>query len=292
MWGDAFLEIATPGEARAYVRRWHAGGAECIKVYSSLPWSLKRIVADEAHRVGLPLAGHGLSIGEIVRSITLGFLTLEHTAGPIYDDVIRLMALSETCWDPTLTVGEKSAIHVQEDPGRFADAKIRTFVPAAALAATLRGPGMLSGRSLEALHAGWRAKLERIRAAYQGGVGLLDGTDALMSGIFFGPSLHWELEYLAEAGLPAIEVLRLATVGAAGAVGASADPGSLEVGKPADLVLLDADPLSDMRNTQKIWRVIKDGRVSDPERLRTRAPDARPVPPASEVSEFHQKEMR
>lgn len=88
------------------------------------------------------------------------------------------------------------------------------------------------------------------------------------------------------------EVLRLATVGAAGAVRASADPGSLEVGKPADLVLLDADPLSDMRNTQKTWRVIKDGRVFDPERLRTRAPDARPVPPASEVSEFHQKEMR
>lgn len=272
MWGDAFLEIATPEEARAYVRRWHALGAECIKVYPSLPWSLQRIVAEEAHRVELPPVGHGLSIDEIVRGITLGFVSLEHTAGPIYDDVIRLMALSGTHWDPTLTVGEKSAIHIQEDPGRFADAKIRTFVPAEALAATLRGPGMFSGRSLEALHAGWKSKLERIRAAHRGGVRLLDGTDALMTGIFFGPSLHWELEYLAEAGLPAAEVLRLATLGAAEAVGAAADLGSLEIGKLADLVLLDADPLADMRNTQRIWRVIKEGRVFDPEKLRPQAP--------------------
>ena len=63
-------------------------------------------------------------------------------------------------------------------------------------------------------------------------------------------------------------VLRIATEQAAEAVGAEDDVGTLEVGKLADIVLLDANPLDDIKNTQTIWRVIKGGWVFDPEALR------------------------
>ena len=83
-----------------------------------------------------------------------------------------------------------------------------------------------------------------------------------------GVGLHWELEFFGEAGIPPIDILRFATQASAETVGAGDELGTLEVGKLADIVLLDANPLEDIRNTQTIWRVIKGGFVFDPEALR------------------------
>ncbi len=71
-----------------------------------------------------------------------------------------------------------------------------------------------------------------------------------------------------------MEVLRIATQQAAEALGAEDDLGTLEVGKLADIVLLDANPLDDIRNTQSIWRTIKGGWVFDPDELRPPAASA------------------
>jgi hypothetical protein len=111
------------------------------------------------------------------------------------------------------------------------------------------------------------AKLSVIGAAYRRGVRLYVGTDAPY-GPVPGASLHRELRSFAHAGIPPLEVLRFATQKAAEAVGAGDDLGALEVGKLADIVLLDANPLEDITNTQTIWRVIKGGWVFDPEELR------------------------
>ncbi len=67
---------------------------------------------------------------------------------------------------------------------------------------------------------------------------------------------------------PPLDVLRFATQASAETVGVGDDLGTLEVGKLADIVLLDANPLEDIKNTQTIWRVIKGGFVFDPEELR------------------------
>ncbi len=76
------------------------------------------------------------------------------------------------------------------------------------------------------------------------------------------------MEHFVQAGLPPLEVLRIATQEAAAAVGAEDDLGTLEPGKLADIVLLEANPLEDIKNTQSIWRVIKGGWLFDPEKLR------------------------
>ena len=98
------------------------------------------------------------------------------------------------------------------------------------------------GGGFPGMAASWPGRLAESLAAHAAGVKLHAGTDALMTGTFFGASLHWELEHLAEAGLKPIEVLRLATEEAAAAVGADDYLGTLAPGKLADIVLLDADP--------------------------------------------------
>lgn len=111
-------------------------------------------------------------------------------------------------------------------------------------------------------------QLALVGAAHRRGVGLLAGTDSPNPECFFGSSLHWELEFFVRAGLAPIEVLRIATEKAAEAVGARSSLGTIEAGKLGDIVLLDEDPLEEIRNTQSIWRTIRGGAVFDPEELR------------------------
>ena len=266
LWGDAFMEITTKEEAREYVRTWKSLGADFIKLYASLPWYLKSAAAEEAHRIGMPTVGHGLSIEEVTRSIILGFSTLEHD-GPTNDDRLKLQAASGVKWDPTRTVsfgygGEREKM---QNPGTL-DAKFRTFIPEDAIKASSRGGG--SRPVSDADHAAWKSSLTPLLKANQMGVKLLDGTDALMTSIFFGPSVHWELEFFSDADIQPRDLLRIATMGNAETVGAGADLGTLEAGKLGDVVLLDSSPLDDIRNTMKIWRVVKAGRVFDPASMR------------------------
>jgi Amidohydrolase family len=101
--------------------------------------------------------------------------------------------------------------------------------------------------------------LEVVGEMKQAGVAILGGTDGpYPQG---GEALHTELELLVEAGLIPLEALQSASRDAAAAMGVSKDVGTVEVGKTADLVLLDADPLTNISNTRKIDAVILHGRL-------------------------------
>lgn len=261
LWGDAFLEIVDTAEAHRYVRLAKARGAAFVKVYASLPWFLKTEVAAEAHRQGMPVVGHGLSLEEIVRSVNFGIASLEH-GGPNNDDIVKLLAAAGTRLDPTPTVFGAGTTLMLADSTNL-DERFRTFTPADEIAAAR--PGRPPS---EAQLAGWRTSLANYRRIHENGVALLDGTDALMTGVFHGPSVHWVLQFYAQAGIPAIDVLRIATTSAAEIVGADRELGTLRAGAVADLVLLDADPLAEVKNTLRIWRVIAAGRPFDPATMR------------------------
>src|SRR5205085_5997678 len=91
------------------------------------------------------------------------------------------------------------------------------------------------------------------------GVRIVGATDAGNIGTLHGPALHREFELMVEAGLRPMEVIVSATKNAAAVMGRQSEVGTLEKGKFADLVILDADPQLDIKNTRKISRVMKGG---------------------------------
>ena len=107
------------------------------------------------------------------------------------------------------------------------------------------------------------AALQLVGRMHRAGVPLLAGTDAGSLYDFPGFDLHNELALMVRAGLTPLEVLRTATVNPARALGMTASIGRVAPGMLADLVLLDADPLLDIRNTTRIARVVAAGRISD-----------------------------
>jgi imidazolonepropionase-like amidohydrolase len=243
IWGDAFLEISTRDKARHYVDEWKSLGADFIKLYASLPWYLKTAAAEEAHRQGMPAVGHGLSVEEITRSVNLGFETLEHE-GPLNDDTLKLMHYAGVKLDPTLTIGAGTGLMLSGPNPKGIDAKFRKYVPAETIV-----DSSPFGPISPPLLASWCNTLHTTHKGRDVGVEMLDGTDALMTAIYFGPSVHWEFQFFEDAGISKAYILRMATLGAAETEGASADLGAIEPGKIGDVLLLDKNPLDEISNT-------------------------------------------
>ena len=106
------------------------------------------------------------------------------------------------------------------------------------------------------------------------------GTDSGFFGVVMGVSSQIELALMVEAGLTPDEALRAATINAARMIGREKEAGSVEPGKVADLLILDANPLEDIRNVRRIYRVVKGGTVHDPAQLLSGFKvTSRPTPP-------------
>jgi hypothetical protein len=232
-------------------------------------WSDAVQAIEHAHARGLRVTGHFVHPLPLAAAAVDG---KEH-AGPaafgyradgvLYDDIVQLFRGAGVAVVPTISMFGGAA-RMYDDPGilsrpesrRFLSPYIEFFVrnfPSPTRDAATR-------RSWERARDVTRAAVRHLHA---GGVRLGAGTDWI-----FPPwALHWELEELVVSGLSPVEALRAATSGAAQILGIDG-LGRIAEGFAADIVLLDADPLEDIRNSQAIWRVIKGGWVLDPEELR------------------------
>jgi len=254
-WQDWWNRIATEEDARHHVRLWRELGARFVKVYRSVPWDLQRVIAQEAWIQGLPLMGHGMNAEAVVRSVQLGFRSVEHTPFPqtYHDDILGLLAESGTYWNSTLIEkGPVMTVRLREDPKTTREA-----AESLGLSGTGERAASGIGYGTEAYLGALHAQFESLRSAHERGVRLLVGTD-LAGG---SGGVHLEMEGFQDAGIPAADIIRMATLDVAVSEGVEADLGTLEVGKLADLILLDENPLEDVLNARLPWRVIKGGLV-------------------------------
>jgi imidazolonepropionase-like amidohydrolase len=288
--------VRTTDEAREAVRQLRAGGVDFIKVYSSLPRELYFVVASEAKKEGIPFVGHVPYAVTAAEASDAGQRSMEHLTevdvgtsseedqikaeeaqamdqrrGSIPDpsrlratyDSAKAVALFERfrrnqTWQvPTLLVLHQAG---RLAPGaRPMDDSLLTYMSKAVREFWQSFPPELAARmaALYLFHADLVGLINRA------GVPMLAGTDCPNPYVYPGFSLHDELGLLVQAGLTPAEALRAATINAARFLGVTDSLGNVAMGKVADLVLLDANPLDDIANTKRIRAVIQGGRLLD-----------------------------
>jgi imidazolonepropionase-like amidohydrolase len=178
------------------------------------------------------------------------------------EKLFALLKKNNTWQVPTL-VEERSSWTLQGDK-RLTDERMR-YIPEVTLNSwdTLLG-GIAGGRTSDDLAAGEKfveRELELVRDMHRAGIKFLAGTDApAQAYVFPGFGIHEELELLVQAGLTPMQALQAATRNSAEFLGLLGSLGTIENGKTANLVLLDANPLDNIRNTRTIAAVVAHGR--------------------------------
>ncbi|MEO7168715.1 MAG: amidohydrolase family protein, partial [Chthoniobacterales bacterium] len=271
---------------------WYADhGYAQIKIYSSVKPELVPVISDRAHARGLRVSGHvpafmsarqfieqGADEIQHLNFIELNFLypevketrnrdrfikvaerAREFTPDkPVVRDFIAFLKQHHTVLDPTMSIfealfsGDPTAI----TPGLE---KVAPRFPAQIRRTMLSGALEVPPEKADAYREAFPAMLQLLKALHEAGVTIIPGTDALA-----GYSLHHELELYTRAGIPAAEVLRLATLTSAEVMGVNKDRGVIAAGKLADMILVDGDPTKNIRDLDQLTTVIKGGKVFDP----------------------------
>ncbi|HVX38348.1 MAG TPA: amidohydrolase family protein, partial [Gemmatimonadaceae bacterium] len=254
--------IRTLDDARNVLKRYSEFyNTETIKQYMTGDRRVRQLLIEAAREQHLmPTLEGGLDFKKNLTEAMDGYAGSEHTLpiAPLYKDVLELYANSGTTWTPTLIVqygGPWAENYWYEHSDVADDPKLNRFTPRDVVERkALRRPGWWAPSQWSfQLFAEQAAKV----VAAGGHVGM--GSHGQLQGL----GAQWEIWNIASGGMPRYDVLRCATIFGAEAIGHEQDLGSLEAGKLADLQVLDRNPLDDIKNTNTIKYVMKNGRMYD-----------------------------
>ena len=254
-----YARIDTYDDALQHIRRIKAQGGGSIKNYNQPRRDQRQMVARAAEAEGMQVVAEGGSLfGMDMTIIADGNSTLEHNI-PLeyfYEDMLQFIGGSQTNYTPTLVVtygGLAGDPYWRQATDVFADPLLVHTPPRELLAATGRRTKAPDWAFVDDDSAR-EAKKVAARGRH-----VAIGAHGQQAGI----AAHWELWSFVRGGMTPVEALRAGTIEAARSLGMERDIGSLEAGKLADLIVLDADPAQDIRNSNKIARVMLGGRLYD-----------------------------
>ena len=272
------VPLASGGQLPLELQKTTQLGYDLIKTYVRLDDRLQKQAIDFAHQHGMPVTSH-----EIYPAVASGADGVEHIRGTSrrgyspkvsalnrsYQDVADLLIASKMTITPTIGITSRAfSVQVARDPSRFDDERFKTLFPPAVVGEMERMVAQAKSTpapELAAFAESVKPMGDLVRRIVKGGGIVVAGTDAP---IFpYSILYHAELEVFQDAGLTPFEVLQTATIRAAEALGEGGNLGSIEAGKLADLVIVAANPLEDVKNLRKVRTVIKNGTVHTVESL-------------------------
>lgn len=279
--------VSSPADARQTVDSLATRTPDVVKLvyhpyrtnrYPSMDRTTMKALIDAAQAHDLPTVVHIESWKGAHETITAGVDAITHTPpAPLPDSTLSAMQQHGTAWIPTLAVHTELS-HWLQHPNQLNDDLLQSVADSTLLAAYRDSSGIPKGIQswVERQAKYQQSRLNAVRKGADAGIPILAGTDAGNPGLFQGYSLHRELVLLTQAGLSNWEALTAATTAPGRFLSA---PLGLQKGDRANLLVLPASPLNDIRHTQNVDRVIYHGQVVNRSELLDEATESAPALP-------------
>ncbi|TBV24828.1 amidohydrolase [Meridianimaribacter sp. CL38] len=264
--GDFKAVINNLEDARSSVRRTKAFGALSVKSYNQPRRDQRQQVLQAAREEGIFVVPEGGS--NFYHNMTMvmdGHTGVEHNipVAPVYKDVLKLWGSSNVGYTPTLIVnygGMSGEYFWYQNTNVWENEKLLKYTPRGIIDSRSRHRTMVPHSEYENGHI---LVSKTCKALSDAGVKVNLGAHGQLQGL----GAHWELWMLQQGGMTNHEALKAATINGANYIGAGNDIGSLKVGKLADLIVMEKNPLEDIKNSESIIYTMVNGRLYDTETM-------------------------
>jgi imidazolonepropionase-like amidohydrolase len=275
--GFGYVDVKSPAEAVEAVDSYADAKFEQIKVYTQIQPDVLKAISAEAHRRGMTVTGHVPAAINAFDGVADGMDQINHlqfvtrammpegSTGPVdleSERAKRLIALlkeKQIVVDPTLSWGEMA--------GHPKNVDVASFEPGInaapfTLSSKFQALGVPAGDEAK-VHERMETNLKVVGALYRAGVTIVPGSDTGL----LGYGLDRELELYVQAGMSPMAAIQSATIVSARVMKLDGESGSIEVGKRADMVLVDGNPLQRISDIRRVVSVVTNGRMYDSKRL-------------------------